>query len=150
MQKKMLMKGWICALLFWLPFGVSAQAGFSGSWQGYLTQGKGGYASKYDFELYLIQRGDKVTGRSYVRLGRVFAVMELKGQISGGDVLHFTETRLVDYWKPEDIEWCYKKASLRLTVKGKNWQLEGPWTGHTGDDECVPGVIVLSKQVPRV
>jgi hypothetical protein len=150
-QNELAMRYWIALIvIIWCPCWAGAQADFSGSWSGYLTQGRGGYAPRYDFELYLKQQGRRVTGRSYVRLEGIYAIMELRGEIGEDQVLRFTETRMIDNWKPDDIDWCYKRASLRLTGKGTSRQLEGPWSGFTEQDsECVPGVIVLKKQVPR-
>ena len=142
------MKLWLAFALFALPLGASAQKDFSGVWKGTLTQESGGFAPVYEFELYLKQKGNTVTGRSYVAIGSIYAVMDLKGFLDGNTV-HLTETNIVQNWKREDMEWCYKKADLTLYTSGKQMKLEGPWTGNTGQSECIPGKIYLKKEVPR-
>ena len=142
------MKLWIFIALFFLPLLATAQKSFTGVWKGSLTQDPGGFAPVYEFELYLKQKGSKVTGRSYVAVGSIYAVMDLEGVVEGNTV-HWAETNIVNNWKREDMEWCYKKADLTLSVQGKQIKLEGPWTGHTGSSECIPGKIYLKKEVPR-
>lgn len=134
--------------LFALPFFAGAQKNFSGVWKGTLTQEAGGFAPVYEFELYLKQKGNTVTGRSYVAIGSIYAVMDLKGVLEGSTV-HLTETNIVEHWKREDMEWCYKKADLTLYIQGKEVKLEGPWSGNTGQSECIPGKIYLKKEAPR-
>lgn len=145
------MKSWrLLFLLFLVPLHSPAQNDFSGSWKGHLTQGAGGYTPEYEFELYLVQKGTQITGRSYVKTGRIYAVMELKGEVVDGQWVHFTETHILDNWKYEDMDWCYKEARLKLTFDGKRKRLEGPWTGLTAShSSCIPGEISLAKQVPR-
>ncbi len=142
------MKLWFALILWALPLLAAAQDNFSGVWKGTLTQDPGGFAPVYDFELYLKQKGNKVTGRSYVAIAEIHAAMDLKGEVVG-NVLYFTETNIVEHWKREDMEWCFKQAGLTLAIQGKQMKLEGPWTGNTGFGECIPGKIYLKKQVPR-
>ena len=147
-KKKDDMKVWFVIVLLTWPLWAGAQNDFSGVWKGTLTQDPGGFAPVYEFELYLKQKGDKVAGRSYVAIGAIYAVMDLEGMVEGNTV-HLTETNIAKNWKREDMEWCYKKADLTLYVKGKQLKLEGPWTGNTGQSECIPGKIYLKKEVPR-
>lgn len=142
------MKLWFYALLFFFPLLASAQKDFSGVWKGTLTQEPGGFAPVYEFELYLRQDGNKVTGRSYVAIGSIYAVMDLKG-VQEGNTVHLTETNIVNNWKREDMEWCYKKADLTMYIQGKQVKLEGPWSGNTGHNDCIPGKIYLKRDVPR-
>ncbi|MCB0568274.1 MAG: hypothetical protein KDC66_00845 [Phaeodactylibacter sp.] len=137
-------------LFFLIPVAAAAQYDFSGSWAGKLTQNEGGYTPEYDFELYLVQKGKHITGRSYVKTGRIHAVMELHGEVVDGKWVNLTETRILDNWKYDDMDWCYKTIRLRLFTDGKRQRLEGGWSGTTGSHaDCVPGEISLAKQVPR-
>ena len=142
------MKFWLLLAFLALPALVEAQKDFSGVWKGTLTQDPGGFAPVYDFELYLKQEGGKVKGRSYVRIGSIYAVMELEGVLEVNTV-HLTETDIVKHWKRQDMEWCYKKADLTLYHQGKQLKLEGPWSGNTGQNECIPGNIYLKKEPPQ-
>ncbi|NJK83858.1 MAG: hypothetical protein HC912_08645 [Saprospiraceae bacterium] len=63
-----------------LSFG-HCQYDFSGHWKGIITKVENGVVTKFQFELYLVQRGIKVVGRSYVRSGDMYAEMEIEGEI---------------------------------------------------------------------
>ncbi len=136
-------------LFFILPAWVQAQYDFTGTWEGTLTQDTGGYAPEYQFKLFLKQEGTSITGRSYVKLGKIFAEMKLKGQLIGNKAIHWEETKIIDHWKYENMEWCYKQANLFIVSEGKEVKLEGPWSGHTGVSECIPGKIMLKRVSPR-
>ncbi len=145
----MLRKARCFIFLLLIPLSAWAQPDLSGSWKGHLTQGEGGYAPQYEFELYLQQNGRSLAGRSYVSVGRIFAVWELKGEFVNDKQIRIYETRLVDHWKYEGMEWCHKQAQLTLFTEGRQMRLEGPWTGNTGTSDCIPGKISLKKEAPR-
>jgi hypothetical protein len=126
-----------------------AQNTFSGMWLGSITQNEGGYRPTYSLEMYLNQNGKEITGRSYVYFDKYFAEMELKGEIKKGNVLHFYEVKIVNFDEPEGMVWCIKQGQLRLRPVKKGFRLEGPWQGQTSFGPCVPGLILLTKVVPR-
>lgn len=144
------MKPFFSLLLFLLPFLALAQTpNISGTWKGIITQDEGGYRSTYDLELVLKQEGNKVTGRSYVRVDDIFAVMELEGEFSGGVFFRFQESQIVDAKKFEGLEWCIKRGQLLLKQEKDTWKLEGFWQGNTNVSTCIPGKIYLKKATPR-
>lgn len=128
---------------------VTAQEVFTGQWLGSITQNDGGYRPTYSFELYLKQKGDQVTGRSYVYFDNYFAEMQLKGKVINKKELVFYETKIVHFEEPDGMVWCMKKGQLRLRAVKKGFRLEGPWQGETIFGPCVPGLILLTKVVPR-
>ena len=121
----------------------------AGQWKGTVTQNEGGYKSSYSFELYLTQRGNTVTGRSYVFIEDIFAVIELKGTVKSGKLLFIEETKILDHRKYEDMEWCIKKMQLVLIYKNDKLELNGYWQGKSPEGDCIPGEIHLKKEVPR-
>lgn len=134
-----------------LPLAAWSQpADLSGTWRGKLTQNAGGYASDYEFALFLEVKKGYIDGRSFVSHNDVSGEMELIGMWKSGDVLYFREHKVLKSLKPELLEWCYKTAELRL-VKGidGNLRLEGPWWGESASGICIPGYIRLEKVVPR-
>jgi|AATN01.1.fsa_nt_gi hypothetical protein len=141
----------IAALAAWAsPVGAQHQTAlYSGQWVGRLTQKSGGYRTDYYFEINLQISGNQVTGRSYVSVDNIYAEMELVGFIAEGDVLHFQEERLVRAQKPKELEWCYKSGQLKLVRRSDAIYLEGPWQGVADSGPCIPGWIVLKKQVPK-
>ena len=143
------MKLFYLLLLLAFPAVTQAQYDFTGTWTGTLTQNTGGYAPEYEFTLYLQQEGKKITGRSYVKYGNIFAEMKLEGQLVGDKAIHWEESKIIDHWKHENMEWCYKEATLFIVAQGKEDKLEGPWSGNTGDAECIPGKIMLRRTSPR-
>ena len=126
-----------------------AQSNISGQWFGTITQNEGGFRSKYDFELYLFQEGNKIKGRSYVYVDNIYAVMELIGELQGGQYLKFKEIKMVDFSEMEGMEWCIKQAQLFLKLEHKTMRLEGNWQGDTSFGTCIPGKIFLKKTIPR-
>jgi hypothetical protein len=125
------------------------KSNISGQWEGVVTQDEGGYKSEYTFELYLTQSGNKITGRSYVFIDEIFAVMELKGTIKSGKLLFLEETKVLDHRKYEDMEWCIKKMQLVFSYENDELKLDGYWQGKSPEGDCIPGKIYLKKEVPR-
>ncbi|HRD82994.1 MAG: hypothetical protein IAE84_02980 [Saprospiraceae bacterium] len=137
--------------ILWLFLGCSfatAQVNISGQWKGSITQEKGGYRPTYDFEMFLSQKGSTLKGRSYVFVDNIFAVIELSGEVSGNNI-SIREFRIVDSKKTKDLEWCIKTYKLTYSKSGNTRQLSGSWTGHTNGTPCIPGKIILTRQISR-
>lgn len=128
----------------------TSSATVTGYWQGKITQDKGGIRPEYGMELYLTQKGTKVTGRSFVYFDKVYAEMQLEGEFKDGKTLIFKETKINAYKRIDGMEWCLKGAILNLIRSGNSWRLEGNWTGTTSFGPCIPGKIFLKKSIPRV
>jgi hypothetical protein len=126
-----------------------AQINFTGLWTGILTQDEGGYRSEYSFELYLIQEGDQLHGRSYVSVDDIQAVLDIKGTVIDEKIVRFEETRFVRFTELKDMEWCYKKGLLTLKRHKDGWRLEGPWVGTTSFGPCIPGKIIIQLIKPQ-
>jgi hypothetical protein len=134
-------------LLFALP--AAAQIDLSGSWTGTLTQDAGGYRSNYRFEMYLVQKGSQLTGRTYVSVDDINAVLEIVGDVVGNNLVRFRETKFVKYTELETMEWCYKTGVLELKRSGSTLRLQGTWEGMTSFGRCIPGKIFLTRQKPQ-
>lgn len=134
-------------LVTWLN--TPEKVDFSGSWVGVITQNEGGYRSKYDFEMVLVQNGDKITGRTYVTVEGIFAEMELEGEVHKGSYLRWHETKILHSRKSDGMEWCIKRGQLELKKEKDLLRLEGFWSGETTFGDCIPGKIVLKKGIPR-
>lgn len=143
----------LLSAFFFLDLGAQNTTGkinVSGEWRGKITQNEGGYRSEYIFELYLVQTGNKVRGRSYVYVDDLYAIMDLKGEIKGGSMLYIEETRIVDFLEIEDGEWCIKESQLLIKYKDGKLHLNGYWQGKSlKEGPCIPGKISLSKKKPR-
>ena len=137
----------IC-LLFFSGLLHAQNANVSGLWKGVITQNSGGYRPKYDFEIFLHQKGNKITGRSYVFIENIYAVLELSGEVNGNSIL-LRESRIVDSRKVEGLEWCIKSYKLNYSRTSQKSQLLGTWEGHTGGDPCIQGNISLSRKFSR-
>lgn len=145
---------YIAIFSFCLFFNANAQTkkdknNIGGQWKGTVTQDEGGYKLNYSFELYLTQRGKIVTGRSYVFIDDIFAIIELKGTVKSGKLIFIEETRILDHRKYEDMEWCIKKMQLILSYKNDELKLDGYWQGKSPEGDCIPGEVHLKKSVPR-
>ncbi|AEE48887.1 hypothetical protein [Haliscomenobacter hydrossis] len=120
----------------------------SGKWVGVLTQQEGGFRQKYYCELVIQQKGNKITGTTYVSVEKVHAEMAFTGEVNG-NVITFKENRIIQYSKLEDMAWCLKWGNLSLRKKGSTWFLEGMWDGQSIYGPCIPGKVFLQKEVPR-
>lgn len=143
------MKTIVFLILIFFVNPLIAQPDVVGKWLGTTTQNEGGYRTSYDFELYLHQNGTEITGRSYVYVEKIYAEMNLKGQIQKDGSIQITETKLLDYKEFEGMEWCIKDMELKLSRFKKTWIMEGNWKGQTSFGSCIPGRIFLKKIVPR-
>ncbi|HOY16659.1 MAG TPA: hypothetical protein PLC89_05185 [Haliscomenobacter sp.] len=120
----------------------------SGKWVGVLTQQEGGFRQKYYCELVIQQKGNKITGTTYVSVEKVHAEMAFTGEVNGS-VITFKENRIIQYSKLDDMAWCLKWGNLSLRKKGTTWFLEGMWDGQSIYGPCIPGKVFLQKEVPR-
>ncbi len=122
------------------------QYNFSGHWKGIITKVEQGVVTKFQFELYLVQRGTRVVGRSYVKSGSMYAEMEIEGDIYNKEYLKFQETKIVESKIEPSLEWCIKKGHLII----KSNTISGVWEGNTTFSNCSPGRIELTKVPPQV
>ena len=90
------MKIQLLLVLLLLPLLAVAQYDFSGTWEGELTQGDGGYAPVYKFKLHIEQEGLKITGRTFVEVGEIYAEWKFKGRLIGNKAIHWEETELME------------------------------------------------------
>ena len=121
----------------------------NGRWLGKLTQVEGGFSDEYDFELYIVSRGNNYTGRTYVEVPNVLGVMSFSGQLRA-KTFYLNEEELLYSLKPEEMSWCFKHMQLRLVKHDGQWYLEGPWQGSSKYGSCQPGWLSLAKEVPKV
>ncbi|HPH19824.1 MAG TPA: hypothetical protein PLE32_13640, partial [Haliscomenobacter sp.] len=94
------------------------------------------------------QKGNKITGTTYVSVEKVHAEMAFTGEVNGS-VITFKENRIIQYSKLDDMAWCLKWGNLSLRKKGTTWFLEGMWDGQSIYGPCIPGKVFLQKEVPR-
>lgn len=139
----------LSAAYLWAPAQNDAQQAFTGKWKGVITQNDGGYRSLYDFEIYFQADGRNLKGRSYVKVDEIFAEMDLTGFILDDHTIHFTEVNLVQSKKVDNLEWCFKSGKLKLVKEFGQIKLVGPWEGFSAFGPCIPGRIVLVREVPR-
>lgn len=136
-------------LLLYMSGSIQAQYAYvAGLWKGTITQNSGGYRPKYDFEIFLHQKGNKITGRSYVYVDKIYAVLELSGVVTG-NAIQLQESRIVDSRKTEGLEWCIKSYQLSYSVNSQKRQLAGTWKGHTNGLPCIPGNVILVRKFAR-
>ena len=126
-----------------------AQQDLNGYWKGIITHEDGGYTPEYSFELFIIQKGDSITGRSYVYVDSIYAQMNIKGDVHDGIYLELEDEEILNHEELSKMEWCIKKYQLKLEQKDNVLHLEGSWQGKTSFSTCVPGRIYLQKKIPR-
>jgi hypothetical protein len=136
--------------LLMLSLCLFGQENVSGKWSGTITQNEGGYRSSYEFEMFIQQDGNKISGRTFVYVDDIHAEMKFSGEIHSGIYVRFQESEMVDFKKFEGMEWCIKKGQLILKKSGGGpWELEGFWQGNTTFSNCIPGKVHLTQVTPR-
>ena len=139
----------IISIFLLVSSALLAQEDLSGLWRGYNTQESADtYRSKYDFEIYIKQDGQKIWGRSYAYIDEIYAEMEIIG-VWDGQQLSFEEIKIVDSRAKHGMEWCIKKAVVTLHKTGPALRLEGSWSGKTSFSQCTPGKVYLQKIKPK-
>jgi hypothetical protein len=121
----------------------------SGHWKGRITQNEGGYRSEYILEMWFVQKGDSITGKSYVFVDNIYAEMNISGSVEGEIYLILKDDEIVSHEVLKGMEWCIKKYQLLIRRNGDTISLEGDWQGKTSFSTCIPGKIFLRKIVPR-
>ena len=134
--------------LFW-GIAVFGQENMTGLWTGEITQEEGGFAPSYVVEIYIKQEGNKITGRSYVYVGKIYASFEISGDIHSDIYLELSDIKIVDSKANEGMEWCLKQYQMVLKRKKGTYHMEGFWKGKTSFSTCIPGKIFLTKKTPR-
>ena len=137
----------ILTISLFSPF-VNKQS-VAGTWKGELTQEEGTNLARYEFEIYLIQKGNIVKGRSYITVDNKTATMDVIGELHSGIFLQLVETKIVYQTAELGMEWCLKDATLILTKEKDGLELKGFWKGKTSFSDCGPGKIKLKKIHPR-
>lgn len=120
----------------------------TGTWNGVLTQDRGGYQPEYHFQLQLTAKGGQIVGSSYVSVNSIYANWKLQG-ILKDNVFYFRETELGAHTQMDDLYWCLKQGKLNLKMVDYQWVLYGRWSGDSELGACVPGKIHLTKVVPQ-
>lgn len=136
------------ASLFYIMTAFS-QKELSGYWEGTITQEEGGFLPKYSIELFLIQKGDTIIGRSFVYVDSIFAEMDVIGELHSGIFLELRDMKILEHESIQGMEWCIKRYQLMLKQQDSVIHLEGYWQGKTSFSDCVPGKIFLKKKIPR-
>ena len=146
------MKRWLWVIIItFMSFAAWGQekVDLTGQWKGSITQDPAKYKALYEFEVYLKQKGNIITGHSFVYVDSIHAQMTLRGELHSNVFFRFEELEIVDYKASMGMEWCIKKGQLILKEEKGVWKLEGFWQGNTSFSECVPGKIFLEKKIPR-
>lgn len=120
-----------------------------GTWEGVLTQDRGGFTPEYHFQMTLQLEKEKIEGTSHVSVRSIYANWTLEGTLEDG-VFHFEEQALGRHSELDDLHWCLKQGDLKLIFIDYQWVLYGRWWGQSELGDCVPGKIRLVKQVPQV
>ncbi len=138
---------WIIFLL--ASYSSIGQDNLTGLWLGKITQEEGGFAPDYTFEIYITQKGNKIKGRSYVYVDEIYASFDISGEVNNEIYLELKDSEILDNKVNDGMEWCLKKYQLVFKVKKGILSLEGFWQGKTSFSTCIPGKVLLKKQVPR-
>ncbi|MBP7184427.1 MAG: hypothetical protein KBA06_02885 [Saprospiraceae bacterium] len=131
-------------------FFAPPSSALDGKWTGTITQNKGGYKTSYVMELYIVQKGNKITGKSYVKSDDIYAYFEIQGSTTNDyKLITFHDTKILKEKHFDNMEWCFKNAVLKLVIQKGVHHLEGDWSGKTKTTDCVPGKIYLQRARQR-
>jgi hypothetical protein len=112
----------------------------TGTWRGTMRQPDGPY-EVYDLLVDLEQRGDRLSGTSYLSTtdSAYWGVLRFEGRIEG-NTLFFADAELVDDNLGIFLDWCRKGGYL--LVDPRHDDLRGPWRAFG----CFPGSVELSRR----
>ena len=131
-------------------FTVSAQD-VSGTWEGIITQEKGGLSAEYILKIFMsVDEDGNIKGTSYVKHYELegYAETRFEGKFDG-QYIDLEEKEILREEQIEGYFWCLKDYRLQLLSAG-TLRLEGKWSGYTSTGACIPGKIYLKKSAPRV
>jgi len=138
------------ACLLISSFSVAFAQNLSGTWEGVITQDKGGILDNYTFKIYMqVKKDGLVKGTAYVRADEfdIYAFMQFKGTFDG-TYIRIEEDEILRQKVKDEISWCIKDYKLKL-ISSDKLRLEGKWRGYAKTGACVPGEIYLTKSEPR-
>lgn len=120
----------------------------SGKWYGKITQGPGGYASEYAFELEIDQKNEKLSGVSFAYYKEdVVARFNYYGFFEDDQTVVLQEDLVLEEKTPPQWVVCIKRMALEYRKSDSVEYLEGEWAGIgiTDGEACIPGDVYLSK-----
>ncbi|QEC52344.1 hypothetical protein EDD80_106227 [Anseongella ginsenosidimutans] len=135
------------AAVFFIPSKVVSQD-LSGKWYGKITQGPGGYASEYAFELEILQKNEELSGISFAYYKEdVVAKFNYYGFFEEAGRIVLQEGLVLEKKTPPQWVVCIKRMALTYRKADSVEYLEGEWAGVgiTDGEACVPGEVYLSK-----
>ena len=123
----------------------------SGKWKGNLTQGPGGFASEYYFEMNLKQKENIISGTSFISYnGNQFSgLMSVRGTFDGTYFYYEDIKILSQKGMTDSTAWCIKKCRFALKKIGDNYELSGNWTGQTAFGYCTPGTVRVGQKAAK-
>ena len=139
---------WLLFTLF--SISLSAQtSSLSGQWKGKIYQTNGSVKTEYNIDIYLHHLPNKIEGRSYIYAGEISAEIKIVGTFSEDNIFKFRDTEIMQSEQGQDMSWCMKDVSLKLSPSIEGWELKGNWTGKNEYSQCNPGTIILKKVTNR-
>ncbi|HYH55001.1 MAG TPA: hypothetical protein VD772_00225, partial [Anseongella sp.] len=124
----------------------------SGKWYGKITQGPGGYASEYAFELEIDQENENLSGISFAYYKEdVVAKFNYYGFFQDQRSIVLQEDVVMEEKTPPQWVVCIKRLALRYRETDSSEYLEGEWAGIgiTDGEACIPGQVFLSRDPYR-
>lgn len=115
----------------------------AGTWEGTITQNRGGYRANYDLEFIFRVEGDSIRGTCYISVEDIFVEMEIKGELLNDMFLKIQDVRILDSKIRSNMEWCMKE--YQLIFKKKEEKIDGFWQGNTSFGPCIPGKVHLKR-----
>ena len=130
----------------YIPLSAQGEVDLSGIWTGTLFQNEGGIADRFELFFDVRQVGPSLRGKASVRLGKLYAEMQLSGYRSPSGSWTLRETEILRSDKAGlAVSWCMKDYELRAEFQHGEWILSGPWWGQSEYGPCVPGTITLRR-----
>ena len=123
----------------------------SGKWKGKLTQGPGGFTSDYYFEMNLKQKGNIISGTSFISYNsnQFSALMSIRGTFDG-TYFYYADSKILNQQGMTDsTAWCIKKCRFELKKVGDTYELLGNWTGQTAFGYCTPGIVRVGQKASK-
>lgn len=138
-------------LYLFLHVGFAYAQDISGKWVGVLRQNPGGLTAEYYFEMNLKQRGDIITGTSFIAMGKsreITGLMSIRGTFDG-TYFYYKDIKVLNQkGLADEADWCIKKCTFQFSEVDGNYVFTGHWTGNSRFGYCSPGTIKVAKKAP--
>lgn len=137
-------------LLLFANLSFAQRLNISGYWQGKMNHYENGKLVELDIEIYLVQDGKYLIGKSSIYDQNMLEERDLKGKVYRDLSMDINDILFHEIKNTNKLESCAKNYQFLIEERfGEAIKLEGWWQGKKDMSTCEKGLITLTKVEPR-